>query len=172
MGELIPTGNLPEQIAYEPPDLSFLKGLQAPEQFGEIVRRGAYWAQNRARALLVDVGSLLQTPGRPFYPAMAARRAEAEFTNVVYQIALGPETLENLDVEVTVYRHPEKPGVARVVVYVRVPDRLLAGFAGSQVQIKTGETTQMARTDDDGRAIFEDVPLSDLREATFEIIPS
>ena len=128
MGELISTGDRPEPIAYAPPDLSFLRGLQAPEPFGEIVRRGAYWAQNQAQALLVDVGALLQAPARPFAPALATRREETGFSNVIYQIALGPESLENLDVEVTVYRHPEKPGVARVVVHVRVPDRLLAGF--------------------------------------------
>ena len=173
MSTLIPTGALPEQATYEPPDLSFLKRLQAPEGFGEIVRRGAYWAQNCARALVLDVGTWLRSSGRPYYPALAAQRQkEPEFTDVIYQISLGPESLEALDVEVTVYRQPEKRQVARVVVHVRAPDRLLAGFAGSQVRITAGETTRMAQTDDDGRVVFEDVSLKDLKEATFEIIPS
>jgi hypothetical protein len=53
-----------------------------------------------------------------------------------------------------------------------VPSRLLAGFAGSQVQMNAGETVRAAGTDDDGLAVFEDVPLADLHAATFTITPS
>lgn len=169
--DLILTGGLPEPTTYSPPDLSFLKRLRVPERFGEITRRGAYWAQSRARALVVDMGTFFQALGRQPAPALAVRGEEYEPGEMLYQIALGPENLDDLDVEVTVYRRPEKPEVTRVMVHVRVPSRLLAGFAGSQVQMKTGETTQAARTDDDGLAVFEDVPLADLEEVTFTIIP-
>jgi hypothetical protein len=115
---------------------------------------------------------LLQAPERQYAPALAVRSGEVEPTKVIYQIALGPENLDNLDVEVTVYQHPEKQEMAKVVIYVRVPGRLLAGFAGSRVQMITGEETRVTQTLDDGRAVFEDVPLADLQEAAFEIIPS
>ena len=169
--ELILTGSLPEPTAYSPPDLSFLKRLSVPAMFGELIRRGAYWAQNRARALVVDMGTFFQTPGRQPALALAVRGEEYETREMLYQITLGPEDLDDLDVEVTVYRQLEKPEVARVEVHVRVPSRLLDGFAGSQVQMKTEEITRAVRTDDDGRAVFEKVPLVDLKEATFTIIP-
>jgi hypothetical protein len=145
--------------------------MRVPERFGETIRRGAYWAQSQARDLVVDMRAFFQALARQPSPALAVRGEEYELKEVLYQIALGPEDLDDLDVEVTVYRQPEEPEVSRVVVHVRVPSRLLAGFAGSQVQMRTGETTRVARTDDDGRAVFENVPLADLQEATFTIIP-
>lgn len=169
--ELIRTGSLPELAVYSPPDLSFLKRLRVPESFGELIRRGAYWAQSRARALMVDMRSFLQALDRQPAWALAVRGELYELGEVLYQIALGPESLDDLDVEVTVYRQLERPEVVKVVVHVRVPSRLLTGFAGSQVQMRIGEMTRAVRTDDDGLAVFENVPLAELKEATFEIVP-
>jgi predicted anti-sigma-YlaC factor YlaD len=170
--ELTLTGSLPEPITYSPPDLSFLKRLSVPERFGEISRRGAYWAQDRARVLVVDMGTFFQALGRQPALALAVRGEEYELKGLLYQIVLGPENLDDLDVEMTISRQFEGPEVVRVVVHVRVPGRLVAGFAGSQVQMRAGETTWAVRTDEDGRAVFEDVPLHDLKEATFEIVPA
>jgi hypothetical protein len=118
------------------------------------------------------MGTFFQALGRQPALALAVRGEEYELKGLLYQIALGPENLDDLDVEMTISRQFEGPEVVRVVVHVRVPGRLVAGFAGSQVQMRAGETTWAARTDDDGRAVFEDVPLDDLKEATFEIIPA
>ncbi|MBL7182907.1 MAG: hypothetical protein ISS50_00490 [Anaerolineae bacterium] len=170
--ELIMTSSLPEPAAYSPPDLSFLKRLRVPERFGEIIRRGAYWAQSGARALLVDMEAFFQVPDRQPAWALAVRGEKDELKEVVYQIALGPESLHDLDVEVTVYRQLERPEVVRVMIHVRVPSRLLEGFAGSQVQMRIGDMTRAARTDEDGKAVFENVPLAELKEAIFEIIPA
>lgn len=169
--ELISIGGLPELATYSPSDLSFLKRMRVPERLGEIVRRGAYWAQGQARGLVVDMRAFFQVLGRQPSPALAVRGEEYELKDVLYQIALGPENLDDLDVDVTVYRRLERPEVARVVIHVRVPSQLLTGFAGGQVQMKTEEMTRATQTDDDGLAIFEDVPLADLKEATFTIIP-
>jgi hypothetical protein len=169
--ELTSTGDLPELDTYSPTDLSFLKRMRVPERFGEIVRSGAYWAQGQARGLVVDMRAFFQVLSRQPSPALAVRGKEYEIRDVLYQIALGPENLDDLDVDVTVYRQLERPEVARVVIYVRVPSRLLTGFAGGQVQMKTEEMSRTARTDDDGLAIFEDVPLANLKETTFTIIP-
>jgi hypothetical protein len=38
--------------------------------------------------------------------------------------------------------------------------------------MNAGETVRAAGTDDDGLAVFEDVPLADLHAATFTITPS
>jgi hypothetical protein len=170
--ESIPTDSVLRRSGYKPPDLSFLTRVRVPDKFGEIVRRGAYWVQSRARSCIIDLGALLQAPERQVAPALAIRSEEHPPANVLYQIALGPDNLDNLDVEVTVYRHPQKPEMAKVVIYVRVPGRLLAGFAGSRVQMKTRDETVVTHTLDDGRAVFEDVPLVDLREAAFEIVPA
>ncbi len=170
--ELIMTGGLPEPAVYSPTDLSFLKRLRVPERFGEIIRRGAYWAQSGARALLVDMEAFFQVPDRQPAWALAVRGEKDELKEVVYQIALGPESLHDLDVEVTVYRQLERPEVVRVMIHVRVPSRLLEGFAGSQVQMRIGDMTRAARTDEDGKAVFENVPLAELKEAIFEIIPA
>jgi hypothetical protein len=169
--ELVSSGDLPEPVSYTPPDLSFLKRLRVPEGFGEIVRSGAYWAQSQAQDLVLDIRAFFQVLGRQPSPALAVRGEEYELKEILYQIVLGPENLKDLDVEVTVYRQLERPEIVRVMVHVRVPSKLLTGFAGGQVQMKTEETTRAARTDDDGQAIFEDIPLSDLKEATFIIIP-
>jgi hypothetical protein len=170
IGELTLAGDLPRPAAHRPADLSFLRRPAAPARFGEIVRRGAFWVQDRAQGLFLDLSAFLQALGpRPALAPAFARGYESE--DVVYQITLGQEELEDLTVEVTVYRRPEWPEVARVVVQVAVPSRLLVGFAGSQVQMKTDATTRIARTDDDGLTVFEDVPLADLHAATFTITP-
>lgn len=172
IGEQIAAGRLPEPVTCPLPDLSFLKRLKTPEGLGEIVRRGAYWVQDQARALVVDMGAFLQTPARQPALALAVRGEGREVEETLYQITLDPEMLDDLDVEVTVHRQPEGASVARVVVHVRVPSRLVKGFAGSQVQMRARGTTRAARTDEDGQAVFEDVPLEGLKEATFEIIPA
>jgi hypothetical protein len=187
IGELTLAGDLPRPAAHRPADLSFLRRPAAPARFGEIVRRGAFWVQDRAQGLFLDLSAFLQALGpRPALapafapvPAVRPRPVETwrdwsrgyESEDVVYQITLGQEELEDLTVEVVVYRRPERPEVARVVIQVAVPSRLLAGFAGSQVQMKTDATTRIARTDDDGLTVFEDVPLADLHAATFTITP-
>ena len=178
--DLTSTGTLPKPVAYRQPDLTFLRRVRVPEGFGEVLRRGAYWAQSRTQALLVDMKAFtsaalstsFQVPGRQ--PALAfqpVRREAYEPRKILYQIALGPENLEKLDVDVTVYEQPEQPGVVRVVIHVKVPGQLLTGFAGSRVQMKTDKATRQARTDEGGLAVFEEVSLAELEEATFIIIP-
>jgi hypothetical protein len=169
---LILSGDLPQPASYAPPDLSFLKRPSVPERLGEIIRRGAYWVQGQTRTLVVDMGTFLQVLNRQPVPALATRGEDHEPAKTLYQIVLGAENLDDLDVEVTVYRQPDGSGVARVVVHVSVPSRLLNGFAGNQVQMKARGTTRATLTDEDGRAIFENVPLDELKEATFEIIPA
>jgi hypothetical protein len=136
------------------------------------MRRGAYWVQSQTRALVVDMGAFLQVLSQQPAPALATRGEDHEPAKTLYQIVIGPENLNDLDVRVTVYQQPDGSGVARVVVHVCVPSRLLAGFAGNQVQMKARGTTRAALTDEDGRAIFDNVPLDELKEATFEIIPA
>ena len=169
--DLLSAGGLPEPATYSPPDLSFLRRSSAPERLGDIIRRGAYWTQSRTRTLIVDMQAFVSLGRQPTL-APAIRGEEHKPDEMVYQIILGPEKLDDLDVEVTVHRQPDRPGAARVVIYVRVPSRLSAGFTGSQVEMKTGETTRTVRTDDDGRAVFEDVLLDDLKATTFEITPA
>jgi hypothetical protein len=103
--------------------------------------------------------------------ALAVRGEEYASREVLYQVTLGPEQLDDLDVEVTVYRKLDQPDVVRVVVKVRVPSRLLEGFAGGRVEMESGSRTRVAETDEDGQAVFEDVPLAELKEARFVVIP-
>ena len=177
--DLILSGDLPKPAVYHPPDLSFLQRLQPPAGLGEILRRGAYWAQVRKRALFVDMGAFtsaalstsFQALGRQPTLASETRRDAYKAEDILYQFTLGQEDLDDLVVEVTVHRQLEQPQVAKVVIQVRVPSLFLVGFSGSQVQMKSGETTRTARTGDDGLAVFENVPLAELKEAIFTIIP-
>jgi len=167
-------------VPYRPPDLAFLRGPAVPEWFGEIVRRGVGWAQDQAGRVCVDLGMFFRTPA--FQPAFApargmrrtdrrTRREERPPATEPYEFTLGAEELGNLELRVTVYRHPDRLETAKVVVYVKVKNRLATSFAGSQVEMKTGETTRSARTDGDGRAVFEEIPLAEAQEATFTVIP-
>ncbi len=161
-------------VAYRPPDLAFLRGPAVPDWFGEIVRRGVCWAQDQAQRVFVDLGAFLRTP--VLQPALVsvrgARRKEELTTDEAYQFTLGAEELGGLELNVTVHRHPDRPETARVVVRVTVLGQLEAGFAGSQVELKTGELTRSTRTDDDGLAVFEGIPLGEVQEATFTVIPA
>jgi hypothetical protein len=168
---------LAAQVAYRPPDLSFLRRVKTPEHFRELIRRGTYWVQDRVEGLFLDLGEFLRLPVLEPMPAFAlatrgrpAPAAESE-EGLLYEITLGPENLEDLDVTVKVYRQPERPKAARVVIHVIVPSRLVAGFAGSQVALKAGQITRSARSDDDGLVVFEEVPLAELGEVTFTITP-
>ena len=169
---LILSDSLPHPASYSLPNLSFLNRPSIPERLGEIIRRGAYWVQGQTRTLVVDIGTFLQVLSQQPALALATRGENHEPAKTLYQIVLGPENLDDLDVEVTVYQQPDGSGVARVVVHVSVPSRLLDGFAGNQVQMKARGTTRAALTDEDGRAIFENVPLDELKEATFAITPA
>jgi hypothetical protein len=169
---LVMTGDLAEPVVYSLPDISFLKRLEVPDALGKIARRGAYWVQSQAQALFVDMGAFFQVHERQPALAVAVRGESRELKETLYQIALGPESLENLDVEITIYREPDRAEVARVVVQVCTLDRLVAGFEGSQVQMRVGGVTRTAKTDEDGKAVFEGVPLADVKEATFEIVPA
>lgn len=178
IGDLVGRGDLPRAVSRRPPDLSFLpraaspRGrLAVPDRFREIVRRGAWWAQDQVQGLFLDLAAFSQPLSLQPAPAWVARGEGTESEGIVYQVALGPESLEDLDVEVTVYHRADQPGVARVVVRVIVPSRLVAGFAGSQIEMKAGQLTRSTRTDDDGLAVFEEVPLADLHAATFTITP-
>jgi len=173
MDTLVLSDKLPQPTAYSPPDLSFLHRLQVPEVLGELVRGGAYWAQGRARRLLVDMGVFFRMLGSQpdLALALAVRGEEYTSREVLYQVALGPEELDDLDVEVTVYRKPDQPDLVRVVVEVRVPSRLLEGFAGGRVEMESGGRIRVAETDEDGQAVFDDVPLVELKEARFVVIP-
>ncbi len=160
-------------VAYRPPDLSFLRGPAVPDWFGTIVRRGVWWAQDQAQRVFVDLGAFSRPP--TLQPALVRSRAPhviPQTTDEEYEFTLGAEELDGLELNVIVHRHPDRPETARVVVRVTVRGRLEGGFAGSQVEMKTGELTRSARTDDTGLAVFEEVSLGEVQEATFTVIPA
>ena len=169
MSELALRGALPQPVGYRRPDLSFLRPAPSPKDFSDIVRRGSHWLQDRLQGLVIDLGAMGRTAGWQLATAGVAGTRSLDQREVMYQLDLGPETLDDLDVEVTVYRQQED--VARVVVVVRLPDRLVEGFAGSQVQMRAGATVHTKLTDEDGLAVFDDVPLAELQEARFAIAP-
>lgn len=167
-------------VPYRPPDLAFLRGPAVPAGFGAIVRRGIGWAQDQAGRIFVDLGMLWRAPAlQPaFAPARGTRRTDRKTRREEgpqiaepYEFTLGAEDLGNLSLKVTVYRHPDRPETAKVVVYVKVKQLLEANFAGSQIEMKAGERTRSAWTDGDGRAVFEEMPLAEAQEATFTVIP-
>lgn len=169
MSKLALSGALPQPVGYHRPDLSFLRPAPGSEDFSDIVRRGGHWLQDRLQGLVIDLGALGRASGWQLAPAGVAATRSLDQREVMYQIELGPETLDDLDVEVTVYRQGED--VARVMVVVRAPGRLVEGFAGSQVQMQAGAKAQTKLTDEDGLAVFDDVPLAELQEARFTIAP-
>lgn len=173
----VETAALVQPPAHPRPDLSFLTkpdveaGPTVWKQLQVKVRRVAERVEIEVQGLAAGWAWLAQSVRPQPVAALAVRGEEGKLEAGSYEIDLGPDQLDNLDVKVIVRRHPDRADVAKVVIQVKVLGRLAAGFAGSRVEMKTGQITREELTSDDGVADFGEVPLAELQQTTFTVFP-
>lgn len=149
-----------------------------PEQVAALWQSGRHWVRDQMGVLWVDfAGQILgQSPLQPVLVTRGRqdpRRPEPSEPAVgatIYQLAIGSEELEDLDLEVKAVRTAD-PAYCTLIVTARIPSRW-PELEGIEVVVLRSEPTRRGQTNAEGEVIFEQFPLTDLERIGFTINPT
>lgn len=153
------------------PDLSFLptvvQGDSIPQQILEIFEQGRLWVQDQTAQIWVDLAAGLFPTTEPQL-AFATRSSEAE--TPLYHFSLGPEEVDDLDLEVTALP-TDDPALCTFIIQVRKPSQW-QNMAGFRIVLLYGPEEKVYHTDEKGQLILHDFMIADLKQITLRIAPS
>jgi hypothetical protein len=110
-------------------------------------------------------------PPQPQLAPMAVRgRTEAEPGDVVRRIALGPDQVEDLDLEAAIRRSSDDPQLCTLTVRAAIPSRW-PDLAGTQVQATAGDWGAEGVTDEEGEVTFAGLSVNSVDMLVIEVNP-
>lgn len=129
------------------------------------------WEQDRLGGIWLNLARAF-SPGDQLLLATKAREEKipVESEEMVYQFSLGTEETGNLDIEITAYRDEQAPERCTIFVKAEIPSRW-PQLAGTEVVMEKGADAFSEKTDEEGVARFEKIPVAELPEVTFRVIP-
>lgn len=158
-----------QSLTSRPFDLSFLQpptaGNTLPERVQAAFTRGVAWVQDQRGDLWINlaVDSGL-VPSSEYVSTTKGGGKEQQLDNakVLYQLVLGAEEVDDLDLEV-IGRREGQSDFCTLTVQAVIPSRW-PRTGGVEVDLLSGMHIRHARTDEDGQAIFRKIPVAELPE--------
>ena len=148
-----------------------------PDQVAALWQRGRHWVRDQMGVLWIDwAGHILgQSPLQPVLvtrskPERSPTEANNEADAPLYQLSIGSEELDDLDLEIKALRTPD-PTYCTLCVTVRIPSRW-PDLAGIDVVVLRSEPIRRGQTNAEGQVIFADFLVADLERIGFTINPA
>ena len=118
------------------------------------------WLREKTGAVIVRLpAEILPPPAARDAPTPVSGRAPAEERDMVRRIKLGPDEVDDLDLEVIVRRSEADPQTCTLTMHVEVPSRR-PDLAGTQVRVAAGDWQAGGITDAAGNVTFRGLPVS------------
>ena len=172
LDDTLPT---PPQRAYRAPNLTF---LQPAFEWINIQTKGT----KLIRSLRLHLSALFQPvqlapslvrSAEPHIETDVVHRPAGEPAVPSEELVLGVETLGELDVDVKLYPEAGSATLARLEVRALAIERFAIGFGGTRVVLHlAGKVALQRETNEEGVAIFEQLPRNELSAAVLEITPA
>jgi hypothetical protein len=141
-----------------------------PAWVAEQFHSGRTWIQDQMGVIWVSFTEQLLGQS-PLQPALVTRnqpeKPEPTGEENLYQLSIGSEELDDLDLEIRAVRDAD-PAYCTLIVTVRIPSRW-PELANVAVTILRSEPLRSGQTDKEGQVKFENFPVEDLTRMGFQV---
>jgi hypothetical protein len=140
---------------------------------GWVQKAGFEWRRlhETGQVMIRLLGAALSPPPpQPLPLAVKGHTLDTGETDILRHIALGPDQVDDLDMEAIVRQGHDDSGQCTLVVRVQIPSRW-PEFAGTLVRVSAGDWRAEERTDQDGIVSFDGIPQALLDQLTIETQP-
>lgn len=148
-----------------------------PAQVAALWQSGRHWVRDQMGVLWIDfAGHILGQS--PLQPVLVTRGRQERSSSAagdaadvpLYQLSIGSEELDDLDLEIKAMRTAD-PAYCTLLVTARIPSRW-PDLTGIDVVVLRSEPTRHGQTNAEGQVIFADFPVADLARIGFTINPA